>query len=38
MQRVNDLLSLVGWGKGEGEEPGAILRVLEALRIFCFDS
>jgi len=25
----------VGWGKGEGEEAGAILRVFQALRIFC---
>lgn len=31
----NNRLSLVGWGKSEGEEPGAILRVSEALRIFC---
>jgi cobalamin transport system substrate-binding protein len=34
----DDLLSLVGWGKGEGEEVGAILRVVEALRIFCLIS
>ena len=25
----------MGWGKGEGEEAGAILRVFQALRIFC---
>jgi iron complex transport system substrate-binding protein len=29
-----DLLSLVGWGKGEGEDAGAILRVCQALGIF----
>jgi hypothetical protein len=31
-----DLLSLVGWGKGEGEEAGAILRVLLGLEDFLF--
>ena len=35
LPEVHDLLSLVGWGKGEGEEAGAILRVVQALRIFC---
>jgi len=30
----NDRLSLVGWGKSEGEKLGTILRVSEALRIF----
>ena len=30
-----NLLSLVGWGKGEGEEAGAILKVSQALGIFC---
>ena len=36
MQRVSDLLSLEGWGKGEGEEPGAILRVARGLEDFLF--
>ena len=31
---VNDLHSLEGWGMGEGEDAGAILRVLLALGIF----
>jgi hypothetical protein len=30
----NNRLSLVGWGKSEGEELGTIFRVSQALRIF----
>ena len=32
-----NLPSLVGWGMGEDEDAGAILKVYEALGIFYFD-
>jgi len=34
---IQGLFSLVGWGRGEDEETGAILKVCEALGIFYFE-